>query len=462
MEHAGITFEIPLELEARYRIKELNIPSGMMSKSELRKGNVVRITYEFKDLKRFRGRTDAPSVNVTAPQLLILGHFSDEHDLYRYMRGYTLEPDPNPEAVASMARELTSCCDTDSSKIEAINDFVHKAIRYVAVEHGELGQKPDAPSEVLRKRYGDCKGSAALMCAMLRSVGLDARLAWVGTTSVESDWTDVPNVSSGNHMIAAVLMGDSIVYLDGTASYHHVGLVPQGIHGAQALIENGADKCIVARLPEMDAVENSRTEEVTITVGHNGDMHVEGHIIMRGLCNAAFAAANDATSPGKRAELYNSIFSDVLYGCRSDNARCEMGNRKTVISGTGIVSGAIKSADGELYVDMNPVPGLASGKFDMDNRMEPGYYRGTKTQDYKVNLKLPDGYSVGSLPKAVAVNNEWLSGHVSTEHVDGDVVRKVTIELKNRYVAVEHLSRFNADLQKLIRACTAKVVLAKN
>ena len=67
--------------------------------SEERKGNVVRKTYVFNDVKRYKVHSDAPSVNVTAPQLLILGHFADEHDVYRYVRGYTLDPDPDAGAV---------------------------------------------------------------------------------------------------------------------------------------------------------------------------------------------------------------------------------------------------------------------------------------------------------------------------------------------------------------------------
>lgn len=460
VERAEITFEIPAGLESRYRIKELNIPADMMQVSEERKGNVVRKTYVFNDVKRYKVHSDAPSVNVTAPQLLILGHFADEHDVYRYVRGYTLDPDPDAGAVERMARELTADCVTEAAKIDAVNDFVHRSIRYVAVEHGELGHRPDAPSEVLRKRYGDCKGSAALMRALLRSAGVDARLAWVGTTSVESDWTDVPNVSSGNHMITAVMTGDSILYLDGTATNHPVGLVPQGIHGAQALIEDGDERCIVGRLPEMTSVESRRAEEVSMELGDGGDVKVSGRIMLSGLCHAAFASANDATLPGKRAELYNRVLSGVLAGCRSEDARYEAGERETVISGTGVVSGAVKNAGGEMYVDMNPVPELASGKFDMEERTVPGYYGGIRSQDYKVRLKVPAGYSAGSLPKDVTVDNDWISGSVSTTSTDGEVVRHVRIEVKRRDVATEHLTRFNADLQKMVRACNAKVVLA--
>ena len=60
----------------------------------------------------------------------------------------------------------------------------------------------------------------------------------------------------------------------------------------------------------------------------------------------------------------------------------------------------------------------------------------------------------------MTVDNDWISGNVSTTSADGEVVRHVRIEVKRRDVATEHLTRFNADLQKLVRACNAKVVLA--
>ena len=102
--------------------------------------------------------------------------------------------------------------------------------------HGESGQRPDPASEVLRKRFGDCKGSAILTRDMLRAVGIDARLVWIGTRDIGTDWTDIPNISSGNHMISAVMLpGDSIMFLDGTSTYSTPGNQPYGITGCQAM-----------------------------------------------------------------------------------------------------------------------------------------------------------------------------------------------------------------------------------
>ena len=38
-------------------------------------------------------------------------------------------------------------------------------------EAGILGHKPDTPAEVLRKRYGDCKGMAILLRTLLKAQG---------------------------------------------------------------------------------------------------------------------------------------------------------------------------------------------------------------------------------------------------------------------------------------------------
>ena len=69
--------------------------------------------------------------------------------------------------IDNLISHITSA-QTDSGRIADTFAWVQSNIRYVAYEEGDAGQRPDTPAEVLRKRYGDCKGSAALMRALLR------------------------------------------------------------------------------------------------------------------------------------------------------------------------------------------------------------------------------------------------------------------------------------------------------
>ena len=185
------------------------------------------ITLAASDLPALNLPSDAPSPRRTLPLVCFTGMFKDVNDFYTRIRQYILRQDPGLENVAEKARQITSQCKSDAERIAAIHHWVHTNIRYIAIEYGELGWEPELASVVLQKRYGDCKGSANLIKAMLNAVNIDGRMVWIGTRSIPDDWTARPLFSTGNHMIAAaILPSDSILYLDGTVGATDCGYYP--------------------------------------------------------------------------------------------------------------------------------------------------------------------------------------------------------------------------------------------
>jgi hypothetical protein len=82
--------------------------------------------------------------------------------------------------------------------------FVQDEIRYLGVETGENSHKPHRPDEVFAQRYGDCKDKAFLLCAILRSNGIESDPVLVNTYK-RSHLTDyLPSPSDFNHVIARV------------------------------------------------------------------------------------------------------------------------------------------------------------------------------------------------------------------------------------------------------------------
>ena len=81
-------------------------------------------------------------------------------------------------------------------------EFVQRQIRYFVVEMGVGGYQPHAASEIFRNRYGDCKDKAALLSAMLRSVGVPSALMMVDDRRGAID-PKAPSIEA-NHMITAI------------------------------------------------------------------------------------------------------------------------------------------------------------------------------------------------------------------------------------------------------------------
>ena len=103
--------------------------------------------------------------------------------MYRWSNGLA-QVDCNIPELDSLLAEIIEGCRTDMEKIRNTYAWVQQNIRYIAFEAGILGHKPDTPAEVLRKRYGDCKGMAILLRTLLKAQGFDARLTDIGTVDI--------------------------------------------------------------------------------------------------------------------------------------------------------------------------------------------------------------------------------------------------------------------------------------
>ena len=462
VERKIINIELPTAMAERYTFVPVNTDSTAYSRSAATHGDRTIVTYTFTNIKKLKVYSNSLSINHTAPRLRIQGHFADCDALYRYLRGYIDDTDPGAATVEAKAREITVGCTTDSARIAAITDYVHRTIRYVAVEHGELGQRPDLPSEVLRKSFGDCKGSASLLKAMLRSVGFDGRLVWTGTEHVATLWSEAPDVSSGDHMIAAVVDGDSILYIDGTASYTRAGRIPRTLWRREAMIEDGPDHCIIATIPAHGYDTEFRSDNLRLNIDSDGALLAQGEIVYSGALASSISAYEESTVPARRDELYNKLFAGALAGSHASGATLHHDIDRVTVTGTSRLSAAIKTIDGKTLVDLNPSSELSDYRIKLDDeRNVPGYLGHLARRECTLSLAVPDHMDIADLPTTVEVENEWFKGSVATAGIDDgrSVERRFELYFKDTTIPLQSIKTYNADINRLVKACNAKIVL---
>lgn len=455
---------MPRKIADVYTIKVLNVPAAKVTRTEETKGDEVTVTYVFKDMPAVKDEPRSPSLNITGPRLAVKGYFSDANDLYRYLYRHTEGADPDPEAVKKATLEVTAGCTTDSARIAAINNFVHRNVRYIAVEHGELGITPDKPSEVLHKRYGDCKGSAGLLRAMLREAGIDGRYVWIGTDAIADDFTDAPVLGSGDHMIAAALTGDSILFIDGTATYNGVGQYPAGIQGRQVLIENTPDECLVARVPVQSPETNLKKVTVKYLPSDNGEAAATYTESMAGRFNAVANLFVDKMSAERRDNRLCRYIADERKGCRVTNPVIERGDSTSIITADLRVEGAVKKYNDEMYVDLSPFYSLRSELIDMEERTLPVQLDALSRDEFTTIFPVPAGYEVVSLPEATAVDSEWCDIAVApfSDTAAGTIGLTVTRTIKKRDIPLDRIEEYNACLKKAAKALGTTAVLKKS
>lgn len=451
---------LPRNLDSRYKIRLVNAPEGIsVNRSE--KGNDIIYSVDFVNLRHPKRFNDGPSPSLSVPRIEIDGYFTDIDELYREFYSYVCDADPNPGPVAELSRSLTAGLDSDSARIAAITDYVHSNIRYIAVENGELGRRPDHPSEVLAKKFGDCKGSAALLKALLREAGLDGRLVWLGNNSMPYDFSTRISLGLANHMIAAVVLGaDSVVLIDGTSTFNPAGRISPSLQGRYCLIEDTPEKGMLYRIP-YDPIGFSGTDRrINFTLNDKGDAEVSGQITLTGSPNFNLLGMDANTTPNRRPDLYHAVFAEAVPKSKPlAPATFSPGTLQSTINGSATSSGIATISGSQAYLDLNPFPAVRKLQFDTEGRAVDGRLGFPLTKVSVYSCTLPMGWSVAEMPDDCTISTPWLEA-VLTNTVDGGTLtRTLTLRYTGVDVPLSEIQNFNAQINRLARACNAKTVL---
>lgn len=122
--------------------------------------------------------------------------------------------------------------------IQLIVSRLHKEVRYTGIEFGEAALQPQTATEVLKRHYGDCKDKAAMLVAMLRAAGIPANLALLDAGPGIDVTPELPGMNEFDHAIVYVPASgsDAALWIDATADYAQVGILPSMDQGREALI----------------------------------------------------------------------------------------------------------------------------------------------------------------------------------------------------------------------------------
>ncbi len=189
------------------------------------------------------------------------------NDLYKWYKEIADLTQNDTAITGKKAREITDTCKTKIAKMETLFYWVQDNIRYVAFEDGIAAFRPDACQDALANHYGDCKGMANLLKCMLTSLGLDARLTWIGTKHIAYDYT-VPSVAVDNHMICTVFLDSVTYFLDGTEDYIGLNDYAHRIQGRPALIANGKT-FVIDTVPDLPLERNLVQRLGSFTISGN-------------------------------------------------------------------------------------------------------------------------------------------------------------------------------------------------
>jgi tetratricopeptide (TPR) repeat protein/transglutaminase-like putative cysteine protease len=152
---------------------------------------------------------------------------------------------------------------------------LHKSVRYTGVEFGESSLVPQFPAETLKRKYGDCKDKAALLVTMLHAAGIPAHLALLSTGPGRDINPQLPGVGLFDHAIVYVPASgaDPELWIDATAQYSQIGVLPKMDYGRLALIVD-EKTTELKKIPELTSSQNVHRETREFTLAEYGPARI--------------------------------------------------------------------------------------------------------------------------------------------------------------------------------------------
>jgi hypothetical protein len=332
-------------------------------------------------------------------------------------------------------------------------------IRYVAFEDGIAGFKPDKSDEVIRKKYGDCKGMANATKELLKSLGFDARLCWIGTNHIAYDYS-TPSLCVDNHMICALKFQGKMYYLDATENYIGFNEYAERIQGRQVLIEDG-DNYILSNVPSTTYQQNLDEEKRVLTISGT-DLKGTATHEWKGEEKEYILWQLNSIKKDKSQESFIRYLSngnnDYLI---TDLKTSDLNNFDQNISAAYTIDhkNAVSSFDKDYYVDLDFTKELGDFTFDTAKRDVDFWFSYKMNMSKETDLTIPSGYRVTSLPPNLEIKNVNYEFTIKYTQALDTIVYKKNLIIKNIKIAKSMFIQWNKDIEKLAGAYNEQIVL---
>jgi hypothetical protein len=458
-------------------LKEMNFAGYDIQKSvttDPKTGNAV-YTYVGKNMKGIDYREKhVPGMGYMFPHVLILCKtYTDANgthsligsvdDLYAWYHKLVNEAGNNDAALKPLVNDLIKGKTTDIDKIKAIYYWVEDNIRYLAVENGIAGNKPDPCQNVLQKRFGDCKGMANLLVEMLKLCGIDARHVWLGTKELRGYDYSIPSLCVNNHCICAVVLNNKFYFLDGTEKYAPFDDNADRIQGRQVIIENG-DKYLIQTVPVAPIDRSKVVVNTTMTLAPNDMLSGTEHDIYNGESKTQLLYIYHEVPSDKKNLALNIMVEGNDPDLMATNVvASDLDNREIPITASYkyTLKNQVSDFDNDVYVTIDPYKWLQDKFFDSTRECDYEF-------DYRWNnvmndtLVVPAGYTIKHVPDNLNITTPDYVFKVNISQNGNKVIYHKEIQILNEIIDTKNFDKWNADLAQLKKVYDDQVILTKS
>ncbi|MBI3882837.1 MAG: hypothetical protein HY305_01070, partial [Sphingobacteriales bacterium] len=304
-------------------------------------------------------------------------------------------------------------------------------------------------------------GMANLTKELLKSLGYDAHLCWIGTNHIAYNYS-TPSLSVDNHMITALFFQGKTYFLDATESYIGFDEYAERIQGREVLIEKG-DKYVYTKVPVTTYLQNLDAEKSVLSISGTDLIGTvsrewkgeEKEHMFAGLNAIQKEKADEAFIKFLSRDNKNYFITDFTTSSLSDY------DKPLTVQYKIKHVNAISAFNNELYIDIDYRKDYNKFVFELDDRTHDYWFGFKENTHTEVQLAIPAGYTVTALPPNVLVKNEDYEFSAVLTQTPLKLTYVKNLIIKNPHLPKSKFAQWNKDVEKLQAFYNEQIVLTK-
>lgn len=466
VENAVFIAKIPAELDLRFKPKNTALNPVITSDDKYKiytwtVNNLPALEYEEGSVK---GSSRFPKILISPNKFELDGYAGDMTSWQNFGKWYaSLIKDAGnmPEERKLFFKNMVKDIADDKEKIKLIYTYLQNNFRYVSIQLGIGGFKPFDADFVDKKKYGDCKALSNYMQACLTAVGLKSYQALINASYNQAPVDpDFPH-NGFNHDILCVLAGKDSVWLECTSTTTDFGVLGNFTENKNALLITEDGGKLVAT-PKSKASENRFGCNSLVTLKEDG----------------SGTATAQLTSTGE----YRQDFLNYIFDQKKDD------QKKYLINYIGFLQPdefeinydkANRIAPVKLQLDIEKIPEFTAGNKQFlnpriykiwrsvlpkaENRTQDFYFEHPFIKTDTTIYKLPEGFSLETLPKTKDIKFEY--GSFKSNYVYDENKKTITttarLELTEYKIPAAKFLDTKKFFNEVMAEYTEKIVVKK-
>ena len=443
-----VTFILPKGFE-HYRLIDKNMSPAVTIEHKDKGGSRV-VTYTINDMAPIKQEEAMPTVSSVYPTVFVVGSFKDAADMFAWGRQLS-DVDTAIPSLNDILVDINRECHSDLDKIRNTYAWVQNNIRYVAFEAGVSKHQPDTPAEVVRKRYGDCKGMALLLKTLLVAQGFDARLTDVGTREASCLMSEIPTLAAINHAICTLEWQGKTYYLDATCNHIPLGHIPSNVQGMEVMVEEPGGAPSLRTVPVLPASANCDSVHITLMLSKAGELTGTITRCVKGDMKEMLLSAYDSRESQQRLMFERNALNDDDHANKVSEATWvdrDCRSEWAVLTGKMTDTHSVQQIEGEVYVELDPDNMLFTNPIDTAKRKNDYTLPMPCRQVREVVLQLPEDIGCDELPEDYNESNQYADMSCTWQRQGSSIIYRKVMNLHQTRIKREDITTWNANLKK--------------